>query len=164
MGAGLLPITIHKGTIFLLLGQERSNKWSDFGGTPNPNESNFNTAIREGGEELNGFLGSGSFLKAKVNDNFIKKVVTEDINKSYTSYLFYIDYDENLEIYFNNNNKFNEKYLQDKINIRHNGLFEKKRIKWFKISELKINLRPFYNDIINQIIKNKKEIERLIKK
>ena len=38
MGAGILPIALYKGTIYLLLGQERTNLWSDFGGSANKNE------------------------------------------------------------------------------------------------------------------------------
>ena len=51
MGAGVLPLSIYKNTIFLLLGQERHNGlWSDFGGSPIKGETNLDTAIREGYE------------------------------------------------------------------------------------------------------------------
>ena len=65
MGAGILPVALHKGVLFLLMGQERKNGlWCDFGGTPNKKEKPFETAIREGGEELNGFLKKpASYIK-----------------------------------------------------------------------------------------------------
>ena len=58
MGAGILPVALYRGTLFLLLGQERNNNnlWSDFGGSSHKGEKPFKTAIREGNEELNGFL------------------------------------------------------------------------------------------------------------
>ena len=34
MGAGILLVALYRGTLFLLLGQERHNNlWSDFGGS-----------------------------------------------------------------------------------------------------------------------------------
>ena len=62
MGAGILPVALYRGCIYLLLGQERNDLlWSDFGGSTeiknNTREYPFITAIREGGEELNGILG-----------------------------------------------------------------------------------------------------------
>ena len=55
MGAGVLPVSLYKGTLFLLLGQERHNHlWCDFGGGAHKGERPFKTAIREGTEELNG--------------------------------------------------------------------------------------------------------------
>ena len=40
MGAGILPATILKGSIFFLLGREKSNNyWCDFGGSTINGES-----------------------------------------------------------------------------------------------------------------------------
>ena len=64
MGAGVLPLALYKGTLFFLLGQERNNNlWCDFGGSTIKGEKPFKTAIREGCEELNGFLGDESELE-----------------------------------------------------------------------------------------------------
>ena len=72
MGAGILPITLNKGVIFLLLGQERHNNLlCDFGGSSNKGEKVYNTAIREGYEELNGLLGPISELEKKVSNNLL---------------------------------------------------------------------------------------------
>jgi len=155
MGAGILPIALYRGTIYLLLGQERNNLWSDFGGSSNKNEKPFKTAIREGYEELNGFLGNIDELEEKVNSNLILSISYE----KYTTYLFNINYDENLPNYFNNLNNFIEKNANDKIMDHNNGLFEKKQINWVNIKKYKndnniLKLRPWYKPLIDSVIKN----------
>ena len=61
MGASILPISVHNGKIYFLFGKERdvdeTPGWSDFGGGNESGESYLDTAIREGSEELTGFLG-----------------------------------------------------------------------------------------------------------
>jgi len=73
MGAGILPVAINNNTVFILLGQEAyDKKWADFGGSPSPKtEAVFKTAIREGYEELDGFLGTKKELKKMVENNLI---------------------------------------------------------------------------------------------
>ena len=157
MGAGVLPVSLYRGTILILLGQERSNNlWCDFGGSHNKNEKPFDTAIREGVEELNGLLGDDKKLKKIVSDNSILTI--RNNNDKYISYLFSIKYDENIENYFNNLNKFAEVHLSDKINNHHNGLFEKKAVKWYSINDFKNTntdnrklLRPHYLNIVDSI-------------
>lgn len=67
MGASVLPVTIYKGKLYFLFGKERPDDenpgWSDFGGGTDDKESYIQTAIREGGEELTGFLGSDKDVK-----------------------------------------------------------------------------------------------------
>ena len=164
MGAGILPIALYRGTIYLLLGQERNNLWSDFGGSSHKNEKPYKTAIREGYEELNGFLGNIDDLENIVNSNLILSISYE----KYTSYIFNIDYDENLPIYFSNLNKFIEENANDKIMKDHNGLFEKKKLKWLQIKDYKKNnsilqLRPWYKPIIDSVTKNEKFLIKEIK-
>ena len=73
MGAGILPVTVFKGTILFLLGREQNhnNYWCDFGGTSNLNEPVFQTAIREGYEEIDGLLGNKNKLLNLVSSNLI---------------------------------------------------------------------------------------------
>ena len=53
MGAGILPVAKFKNKIYFLFASELSdNKWSDFGGKQEKNETIYNTAIREGYEEF----------------------------------------------------------------------------------------------------------------
>ena len=171
MGAGILPVALYRGTLFLLLGKERNDLWSDFGGSATNKEDIFKTAIREGCEELNGFLGTEDDLEIMVKKNSIMQISFEDREKTqrkiiYTTFLFNTKYDKNLPIYFNNVNKFAEIHLSDKVNKHHNGLFEKGEINWFSISELKekkINMRPWYNPFIDSVIKNERIIINTIK-
>jgi 8-oxo-dGTP pyrophosphatase MutT (NUDIX family) len=158
MGAGILPIALYRGSLFLLLGQERHNNLlCDFGGSPNKHETVFNTAIREGSEELNGLLGCGNVLEETVHNNLL---LTVSFDK-YTSYIFKYRYDKNLPIYFNNLNHFAELHLNDKIMTKHNGLFEKNKIEWYKLHDFKNTenlkkIRPHYKNILNTLIKNEK--------
>ena len=160
MGAGVLPVTLYKGTLFLLLGQERKNNlWADFGGSAHKGEKPFKTAIREGVEELNGFLGDENEFEALVTSNMILSISYD----KYTSYIFKTNYDKKLPYYFSNVNKFAEQHLKHEIDIDHNGLFEKKQIQWYPLSKLKedksqIAFREFYKPLFNSIIK----IERFI--
>ena len=165
MGAGVLPVSLYRGTILILLGQERHNNlWSDFGGSHNKNEKPFDTAIREGVEELNGLLGDDKKLKKLVSNNSILTI--RNNNDKYISYLFSIKYDKNIENYFNNLNEFAELHLSDKVNNHHNGLFEKKAVKWYSINDFKNTntnnrklLRPHYLNIVDSIYNNRKLIK-----
>ena len=91
MGAGILPVCIYKSQLLFLFGKDTySNLWSDFGGSSEIAETNEQTAIREGAEELNGFLGSGNTLENLVNKN---KVMTLLFDR-YTIYVFKTNYDK----------------------------------------------------------------------
>lgn len=151
MGAGILPVTISKGTILFLLAKESKLKyWSDFGGSSKKYETKFDTAIREGYEELDGFLGNKQELTNRVNNNFIDKI---EIDR-YSTYLFYVKYDKikYLPYYFNNQRKFLKNYL---TYIPTDGIFDKSEVKLFSKSDLIINediIRPFYRDVIYELI------------
>jgi len=176
MGAGIMPIAVYKETLFVLLGKERfkenkKNLWCDFGGSVDKNNkfeinNPYYTAIREGVEELNGLLGDFKILKNKVDQNLLCNISNK--NDTYHSFLFNIDYDINLPIYFNNQNKFIEEKLYNIITA-NNGLFEKSEIKWFSINQLKNIIsddkqffRKHFISIIKQIIKNEKNITKQI--
>ena len=166
MGAGILPVALYRGSLFLLLGQERHNHlWSDFGGSANKNEKPKKTAIREGTEELNGFFGTEEDLESIIEEHLITSIC---YNK-YTSYVFNTRYDKTLVNHFRNTNRFAEKYLKDKIDNDHNGLFEKKEIRWIPLQEFKNKdrlaiLRPHYVEIINQVVKREQFIINHIEK
>lgn len=161
MGAGILPVALFRGTIFILLGQERHNNlWCDFGGSKEKGETNIQTALREGEEELNGFLGINLDLDNLVNNNLLSSIEYD----KYASFLFKVKYDKNLPIYFNNVNNFAEKHLSDKVNKLHNGLFEKKRIDWYSLETLKdkknkLLIRKHYLPHIDYIIKHERTIK-----
>ena len=159
MGAGILFVGKHANKLYFLLALEVCDKkWSDFGGKANNNETRYQTAIREGYEETNGFFGNKREFKKLVDSNNILKI--DKYNNSYTTYLINISYDKNLPFYFNNNVKFindNFKELVDK-----NGFFEKKMVKWFSINDLKNNrnYRIFYKEIIDILIDNYELIKK----
>lgn len=161
MGGGILPIAIHNQKLYFLFGREvQDNMWGDFGGGREGKETRFQTAIREGCEELDGFLGCESALKKLVTDNLVSQVDTEKLR----TYLFEIKYDENLPFYFNNHHKFITKHLHNKVNKK--GLFEKSQIKWFSIAELKrsrSSFRPFYRKVLDNLLSISREIETKIK-
>lgn len=151
MGAGILPVSFNGVCMVFLLGKEHNNQWSDFGGSSslNKGETKFQTAIREGHEELSGLLGTRNELENLVKNNYIKQYSHE----RYTSYIFNIDYDPMLPIYFNRNYEFARNTTPNIIVAKNNGLYEKKEIKWFTVEEIyNLELRPFYRDIIFPII------------
>ena len=153
MGAGILPVAKHANKLYFLLALEVfENKWSDFGGKANKNETRYETAIREGYEETNGFFGRKKEFKELVDNNYLFKI--DKYNNSYTTYLINIPYDKKLPFYFNNNAKFMNEHFKELID--KNGFFEKKLIKWFSLNELKANknYRIFYKEIIDIIIDN----------
>lgn len=157
MGGGILPVSINNGNLYFLLGKEHNSKeWSDFGGSKEKGETSFITALREGTEELSGFLGSQEQLEKHVKENMVAKF--ECPNKTYTSFVFLINYDPNLPKYFNNNFRFMKKMAPDVVKSK-NGLFEKSEIKWVRQDRLnKSGLRYrqfFYNGIVSQIKKIK---------
>ena len=161
MGAGLIPIAYHNNNLYFLFGLEyNDNKWGDFGGKANKNESRFNTALREGYEELNGILGNKNDFKKKVQNNLITKINKND--NTYSTYLFEIEYNDKLDIYFNNFSKFINLNFSNLIDKK--GFFENKEIKWFSIADLKKNkskFRIWYQEIINIIISNENNLQNI---
>ena len=171
MGASILPVTIHNGKILLLFGKERnidSNPgWSDFGGGTDKGETFIETAVREGSEELTGFIGSPSDIRRLLNKyGTIHVDYNSKGHNTYRCHVFPMAYDEGLPHYYNNNQIFLQKRLDPSI-IRDSKLFEKTQIKWFDINELakrRSEFRSFYRNIIDLILKNKTELEQFAKK
>jgi protein associated with RNAse G/E len=77
-----------------------------------------------------------------------------------------MNYDEKLPFYYNNNQQFLQKRLDQKV-IRDTKIFEKTQIKWFAFDELKKDIkqfRSFYQNIIHLILGNKSAIEGFVNK
>ena len=166
MGAGILPITIYNGKIYFLFGKENKYEnfecgWSDFGGGTDTNETFIETACREGSEELTGFLGSASDIKKMLKHPYV--IDYKDVSGKhniYRTHIFPLKYDPYLTFYYNNNQQFLQKYLDPKI-IKSSKIFEKEEIKWVCITDLKKmkkQFRLFYQNIIDIILKNQKDI------
>ena len=93
MGAGILPTTIYQDKLYFLFGKENSLEksakgWSDFGGGCEKGETPFIAAMREGSEELTGFLGDEKQIKALVKKGGIYKMS----HNEYHIHMFYIPY------------------------------------------------------------------------
>ena len=170
MGGSILPATIHNGQIYFLFGKERdideNPGWSDFGGGTDKGETFIQTAIREGGEELTGFLGNDSDIR-----KMLHKYGTYIINyksKGYDTYrchIFPMEYDHLLPHYYNNNQQFLQKRLDPKI-IRDTKIFEKTQIKWFSFNDMKQqrnHFRSFYKNIVDLLWENKAKIELFVR-
>ena len=146
----------------ILLGQERQNNlWCDFGGGSYKCETTYETAIREGSEELNGLLGTKERLTITVSQNLITSISNN--NFKYTSYVYITPYDSNLPRYFANSNDFAQNHLKDKIEDAENGLYEKIKIEWYPLNAFKNDgltsiVRPHFNQIIKSLIKNERFI------
>jgi hypothetical protein len=171
MGGSILPVTIHNGKMYFLFGKERdideNPGWSDFGGGTDKGETFMQTAVREGGEELTGFLGSGSTIR-----NMLVRHGTYNIDyksegySTYRCHIFPMEYDPMLPYYYNNNQAFLQKKLNPKI-IRDTKIFEKTQIKWFSVEEMRKNrrqFRSFYRNIVDLILSNKDAIWKFVNK
>ena len=108
MGAGILPATIYNNQLYFLFGKENQYEdsapgYSDFGGGTDPGENYLQTAIREGGEELTGFLGSDADLTHLLNKHgtyFIDQP-SKTSHKIYRMHIFPMEYDPKLVFYYN---------------------------------------------------------------
>jgi hypothetical protein len=166
--SSILPVTIHKGKLLFLFGKEcdlesYQKGFSDFGGGCENNSNLLQTAIREGAEELTGFLGNETELAKYIHDNGGCYNIT--LNDYHVHIICYV-YDDMLPTYFNNNHK----YLWDNLNTKYlnkTKLFEKIEIDWFSIDDMirrKSEFRPFYTVIVDEIIRDQMNIKKFIKK
>lgn len=168
VAGSILPITLHNNNIYFLFGKENpmensAKGWSDFGGRVDSGETIYNAALREGAEELTGFLGDNKTLHKLIKNN--GGTFNFELNK-YHVHMFYLPYDDNLPKYFNQNHEFLWKKMDQNV-LNKTKLFEKIEIQWFSFDEMiqkKKYFRPFYQNIINLFIDNKKDITNFVKK
>ena len=168
VAASILPICIYNNELHFLFGKENSMEdtakgWSDFGGKVEKNESIYQGALREGAEELTGFLGNENDLKKIIRRNGGVYKITHDQIK-YHVHLFYLPYEPKLTEYYNYNHKFLWERMNNKI-LHKTKLFEKIEIKWFSITEMKkkrLEFRPFYREITDLFVEKESEIKRFL--
>ena len=173
MGASILPVTIHKGKLHFLFGKERTidenTGWSDFGGGTDAKETFLQTAVREGCEELTGFIGSETDIKHMLTKCGTFNIDYENPDSKYGVYrthIFPTTYNEFLPFYYNNNQRFLQKRLDPKV-IKNSKIFEKAEIKWIcidDISKMKKDFRTFYQNIVDLILANRAKIDAFIRK
>jgi 8-oxo-dGTP pyrophosphatase MutT (NUDIX family) len=158
VAGAILPITIHKNKLYFLFGKENeladTPGFSDFGGGVEGDETPYTTALREGGEEMTGFLGDGKAIEelALKHGGFMTLV-----HDTYHIHLFYMDYDMNLPKYYNNNHRFLWERM-DKDKLEKTRLFEKSEIAWFSANDMKSRVsefRKFYQKIITNTLLSK---------
>lgn len=153
VGSSILPVSIYRGKLYFLFGKENdleqsARGFSDFGGGMENGESAFQTACREGGEELTGFLGDAAKIRTHMRKNggFLK---LGDPAK-YNIHVIRLEYDPKLPEYYNNNHRF----LWDRMDrgvLSKTKLFEKIEIQWFSVNEVRRRIRefrPFYQEIL----------------
>lgn len=171
MGAGIIPTTVYKGKLYFLFGKENQYEdtapgFSDFGGGTDNNESFMETAIREGGEELTGFLGTENDIKKR-----LKRYGTYNIDyksptypRPYRTHLFPMEYDPLLVFYYNNNQRFLQKRLDPEV-IKKTKIFEKAEIQWICVDDLnkmRKQFRFFFRDIVDMIYNDREKIKTFI--
>jgi len=171
MGAGILPTAIHNGKLFFLFGKENKYEtsapgFSDFGGGTDHQESFLETAVREAGEELTGFLGTPIEIRKMLKKGtFIIDNMSEGHN-TYRMYIFFYPFNPWLPHFYNNNQLFLQKHLPAQI-IKTTKIFEKERIEWICIDELhkrRPQFRHYFRSIVDQIIEKKQEIYAFIER
>ena len=166
MGAGILLTSIHAGKLYFLFGKENryadTPGFSDIGGGQDGNETFLECAIREGTEELTGFLGSKEEL-AKM----IKRCGTYNIdfnNGKYRMHILPFKYDPALPHYYNNNAQFIHKHLDPEV-IEKSKIFEKSEIRWVCIDDLykmRGQFRSYFQTTVDMIIAQKRDIRAFI--
>ena len=172
-GGGVIPVALHNGDLYFLFGQEndvikdasKDQDWGDFGGSAKPGESEMDTCVREGAEELNGFFGNKHDFRALLLKNQVIKLTYD----TRVTYLMRVDYDERLPFYFNNNYRF----IKETSNLRaiaahpENGYFEKSHVRWFTLEDLKRErgaFREYFRAFLDIIQYRAPEIRRLMQK
>ena len=157
MGGGILPVAYHKDDIYFLFAREsfinkrHKGLWSDFGGSKENYESQYETAIREGAEESSGILGDECDIRILIKNHCIGKIR----DRGYSIYLVRVEYNKQIPKIFSDHFK---KVLKEypKLVHAHNGLFEKDKLKWVKLQDLTENInifRPWYKKFIYKIIR-----------
>jgi 8-oxo-dGTP pyrophosphatase MutT (NUDIX family) len=173
MGAGILPTTIHNNKLYFLFGKENKFEqsapgFSDFGGGTDNKETFFQTAVREAGEELTGFLGDDKdvirLLKKYGTYNIDYKA--NDGHKPYRMHIFPYDFDPLLPFYYNNNQRFLQKRLDPEV-IKNSRIFEKAEIRWICVDDIikmRSQFRHYFRNIVDMIYAQKTSIRKFMDK
>ena len=166
MGAGILPTTIYQNKLYFLFGKENkfadTPGWCDFGGGTEKGETFMTTTLREGTEELTGFLGSEKDLAKLLKKHGTYPVMFND--DKYQMSIFPMKYDPMLPYYYNNNQRFLQKRLDPKV-IEKTKIFEKSEIRWVCVDDLKkmrSQFRSYFKEVSDEIYNQKDEIYKFI--
>jgi 8-oxo-dGTP pyrophosphatase MutT (NUDIX family) len=166
-GSAILPATIINGKLYFLFGKENKFEksapgFSDFGGGMEKGEKPYEAAIRKACEEMTGFLGNEKEVKSLMEKHGTYKVEIEN----YTSFIFPLQYDTQLVKYYNNNQRYLQRKLPDKV-FKTTRIFEKEEIRWIKADDLKKmrhKFRHFYRFMVDLLYNEQKQIKSFIQK
>ena len=167
MGAGVLPVALHKNKLYFLFGKENKFEdtapgFSDFGGGQDFDETILETAIREGREETTGFLGSEKDVRKILMKTGQYHIVLQ--NKHHM-FILPMNYEPLLELYYNNNQKFIQSHLDENI-IKKSKIFEKSEIRWICIDDvlkMRSQFRFFFRDALDVLVSKEREIRKITK-
>jgi len=172
MGAGILPTAIYNNKLYFLFGKENKYEdsapgFSDFGGGSDNTESYLETAIREAGEELTGFLGNETDIRRLLKTHGTYNIdYKNEGHKIYRMHIFPFAYDEKLPFYYNNNQRFLQTHLDESI-IQNTKIFEKEEIRWVCVEDLK-RMRPafrsYFQNIVDLMLEQKERIDQFLRK
>ena len=139
MGGGILPIAKNDGFYYVLLSREsldikwkESGKWSDFGGSKEGNETEYETAIREGTEETSGIYGKAKNIKYMIDTNTLCVIKVYN----YSTYLISVNYNPMISYRFSKIYNKALRYTPELVLNTSNGLYEKDKIRWVKVDDL----------------------------
>lgn len=165
-GSSVLPVAIHKNQLFFLFGKENPQEdsakgFSDFGGSMEGNDTAYDTAMREGAEELTGFLGNPQELDKHIQSH---GGTLQFRLEHYFTHIFYMDFDPNLPKYYNMNHDFlwKNKNIDNKV-LNKSKLFEKIEIQWFTPQQMMRRIkefRGFYQEMVKKLNKEQNQIKQ----
>lgn len=153
--AGVLLFSVRNNTVYVLLGKDHYNMYSDFGGKSEMRDrDSIYTATREMYEETCGSLCSMNTISQVINDNTIYVSGSSYTNKSYIMYLVKVLYDNNVC------NRFDSIYEYIKP-LPHLGRFkEKTGLLWVQLSDVLDNTIPLRNVFKKTVENNRDSILR----
>ena len=169
-GASLLPIAIHKNKLYFLFGRDNGDTpgFACFGGGIEKHEQDiYKAALREGAEEMTGFLGDKLTLEKLIEKNGGYFPISHQTDRGmYSAHLFRIPYEPLLPLFFKQNHDFLMKTMSKTHFSENKHLFEKQELVWMTIEEMKKRskeFRCFYPGIIDQIIATLPSIQNFLK-
>lgn len=166
--AGILPYIKIRNDVYVLLGKDRRNKWSDFGGKSEirDNENSKYTAAREFFEETSGCLANINKTTNALNSKYVRLLK----GKSYTKkdyYMYILDVRTllNPEELSEITGKFDKVYAYLRSVDIDPKFIEKNKLKWIHTDALYDkkacdNLRQVFYNTIN-IPSNRRIIQGL---